>query len=34
MVQGGVLVASLVFVIVNLFVDVLYRFFNKRIELN
>ncbi|UXH46295.1 ABC transporter permease [Rossellomorea vietnamensis] len=34
MVQGGVLVASLVFVFVNLFVDVLYRFFNKRIELN
>ncbi|MBS4211548.1 MULTISPECIES: nickel ABC transporter permease [Neobacillus] len=34
MVQGGVLVASLVFVIVNLCVDVLYRFFNKRIELN
>jgi len=34
MVQGGVLVASLVFVVVNLFVDVLYRFFNKRIELN
>lgn len=34
MVQGGVLVASLVFVIVNLAVDVLYRFFNKRIELN
>ncbi|QCJ42223.1 ABC transporter permease [Bacillus sp. S3] len=34
MVQGGVLVASLVFVIVNLLVDVMYRFFNKRIELN
>ncbi|MEH7013796.1 nickel ABC transporter permease [Neobacillus niacini] len=34
MVQGGVLVASLVFVVVNLIVDVLYRFFNKRIELN
>jgi peptide/nickel transport system permease protein len=34
MVQGGVLVASLVFVAVNLLVDVLYRFFNKRIELN
>ncbi|WP_078381980.1 nickel ABC transporter permease [Sutcliffiella halmapala] len=34
MVQGGVLVASMVFVIVNLFVDILYRFFNKRIELN
>ncbi|WP_408006933.1 nickel ABC transporter permease [Pseudalkalibacillus sp. A8] len=34
MVQGGVLVASLVFVIVNLFVDILYRFFNKRIELH
>ncbi|RDU36666.1 ABC transporter permease [Neobacillus piezotolerans] len=34
MVQGGVLVASLVFVVVNLSVDVLYRIFNKRIELN
>lgn len=34
MVQGGVLVASLIFVIVNLFVDIFYRFFNKRIELN
>ena len=34
MVQGGVLVASLVFVVVNLFVDILYRIFNKRIELN
>jgi peptide/nickel transport system permease protein len=33
-VQGGVLSASLIFVIVNLFVDVFYRFFNKRIELN
>ena len=34
MVQGGVLVASMVFVLVNLLVDILYRFFNKRIELN
>jgi peptide/nickel transport system permease protein len=34
MVQGGVLVASIIFVIVNLFVDIFYRFFNKRIELN
>ncbi|CAM3375344.1 ABC transporter permease [Aeromicrobium ponti] len=34
MVQGGVLFASLIFVTVNLFVDVFYRFFNKRIELN
>lgn len=34
MVQGGVLFASLIFVIVNLFVDIFYRFFNKRIELN
>lgn len=34
MVQGGVLVASLVFVFVNLLVDVLYRVFNKRIDLN
>ena len=33
-VQGGVLVASLVFVVVNLIVDILYRLFNKRIELN
>ncbi|WP_028401352.1 ABC transporter permease [Ectobacillus panaciterrae] len=34
MVQGGILVASLIFVLVNLIVDILYRFFNKRIELN
>jgi peptide/nickel transport system permease protein len=34
MVQGGVLFAALIFVIVNLVVDVFYRFFNKRIELN
>ncbi|WP_163100572.1 nickel ABC transporter permease [Peribacillus alkalitolerans] len=34
MVQGGVLIASIIFVLVNLLVDVLYRFFNKRIELN
>ncbi|ALC86763.1 MULTISPECIES: nickel ABC transporter permease [Bacillaceae] len=34
MVQGGVLVASLVFVFVNLLVDVMYRVFNKRIDLN
>ncbi|MCZ8515503.1 ABC transporter permease [Paenibacillus filicis] len=34
MVQGGVLVASVIFVIVNLAVDVLYRNFNKRIELD
>ncbi|MEH7124051.1 ABC transporter permease [Bacillus sp. JJ1532] len=34
MVQGGILIASIIFVIVNLFVDILYRFFNKRIELN
>ncbi|WP_461610855.1 nickel ABC transporter permease [Cytobacillus kochii] len=34
MVQGGVLVASLVFVIVNLLVDIFYRLFNKRIDLN
>lgn len=34
MVQGGVLVASLVFVFVNLLVDTLYRVFNKRIDLN
>lgn len=34
MVQGGVLVASLVFVFVNLLVDILYRVFNKRIDLN
>lgn len=33
-VQGGVLVASLVFVVVNLIVDIMYRLFNKRIELN
>lgn len=34
MVQGGVLIASLIFVAVNLLVDIFYRFFNKRIELN
>lgn len=34
MVQGGVLVASLIFVFVNLFVDILYRFFNRRIDIN
>jgi len=33
-VQGGVLVASLIFVFINLFVDILYRFFNKRMDLN
>ncbi|MFD2830791.1 ABC transporter permease [Corticicoccus populi] len=34
MVQGGVLVASLVFVFVNLLVDILYKFFNRRIDIN
>ena len=34
MVQGGVLVASLIFVLVNLIVDISYNFFNKRIDLN
>jgi peptide/nickel transport system permease protein len=34
MVQGGVLFASLIFVVVNLFVDIFYRLFNKRIDLN
>ncbi|QDS35361.1 nickel ABC transporter permease [Brevibacillus brevis] len=33
-VQGGVLIASIIFVFVNLLVDVLYRYFNKRIDLN
>lgn len=33
-VQGGVLFASLIFVVVNLFVDIFYRLFNKRIDLN
>lgn len=32
--QGGVLIASVIFVLVNLIVDILYRHFNKRIELN
>lgn len=32
-VQGGVLVASMIFVLVNLSVDLLYRYFNKRIEM-
>ncbi|WP_217586200.1 ABC transporter permease [Lentibacillus saliphilus] len=34
MVQGGVLVASIIFVLVNLFVDILYKFFNRRIDIN
>lgn len=34
MVQGGVLIASIIFVVVNLIVDLLYRYFNKRIELD
>lgn len=34
MVQGGVLVASMIFVFVNLIVDILYKVFNKRIDLN
>lgn len=34
MVQGGVLVASIIFVFVNLLVDILYKVFNKRIDLN
>lgn len=34
MLQGGVLIASIIFVLVNLIVDILYRHFNKRIELN
>src|SRR5690625_4620576 len=33
-VQGGVLVAALLFVLVNLVVDNTYRFLNKRIDLN
>lgn len=34
MLQGGVLIASVIFVLVNLIVDILYLHFNKRIELN
>lgn len=34
MVQGGVLIASIIFVFMNLAVDILYRYFNKRIDLN
>ncbi|MDZ7836274.1 MAG: hypothetical protein U5K84_14010 [Alkalibacterium sp.] len=34
MVQGGVLVFSFLFVFVNIIVDILYRFLNKRINLN
>ncbi|ALA52854.1 ABC transporter permease [Shouchella clausii] len=30
--QGGILVASLLFVLVNLLVDIAYRFVNKRVE--
>lgn len=33
-VQGGVLVFAFLFVFVNIIVDVLYRFLNKRIDLN
>ncbi|MEK4627131.1 MAG: ABC transporter permease [Solibacillus sp.] len=33
-VQGTVLVISLLFVLVNLFVDISYKFLNKRIDLN
>jgi len=34
MVQGTVLVVSLIFILVNMTVDLLYRYFNKRIELS
>ncbi|MFB7138577.1 MULTISPECIES: ABC transporter permease [unclassified Bacillus (in: firmicutes)] len=34
MVQGGVLIASIIFVFMNLAVDILYRYFNKRVDLN
>ncbi|NGQ97137.1 ABC transporter permease [Brevibacillus sp. SYP-B805] len=34
MVQGAVLVVSVIFVLVNLAVDIIYRSLNKRIELN
>ncbi|MEH7399856.1 ABC transporter permease [Gottfriedia sp. NPDC057991] len=34
MVQGGVLIASVIFVFMNLAVDILYRYFNKRVDLN
>lgn len=33
MVQGGILTASVIFILVNLLVDLLYNFFNKRIDL-
>ncbi len=33
-VQGAVLVASVSFMVVNLLVDITYRFLNKRIELS
>ncbi|WP_017470846.1 ABC transporter permease [Amphibacillus jilinensis] len=33
-VQGGVLIFALLFVFVNIIVDVLYKFLNKRIDLN
>ena len=32
-VQGTILVAALLFVLVNMFVDIAYRFLNKRIDL-
>lgn len=34
LVQGTVLVAALLFVLVNLIVDITYRYLNKRIDLN
>jgi len=32
--QGAILVCSLLFVMVNMMVDITYRFVNKRIDLN
>lgn len=34
LVQGSILVASIIFVFVNMFVDILYRVLNKRVDLN
>lgn len=32
--QGGVLIAAIIFVFVNLVIDILYKYFNKRIDLD
>ncbi len=34
LVQGSILIVSIIFVVVNMLVDISYRFFNKRVDLN